>query len=258
MIRAALLMLMLAAGAATAQSEVDRTWQQAQVWLPGTDTAITPAGLPADIQTRAVVLYAPGCDGLGRITTVSARFLAAAGYLVVAPDSFARAEKPVSCDPAIPRGGLHRAVLGWRQAELRHAITRLRALPATRDLPIALMGHSEGGITVATIEAPEVALRVIEGWTCHAGWPEYRGLNAPADQPVLALVGGLDPWFRAPVLRGDCGAFMPADAPMRSVVYRPPNHLARKHWLSFDTTVQATVLEFLSAHLPAKKDVPHD
>ena len=111
MIRAALLMLMLAAGAATAQSEVDRTWQQAQVWLPGTDTAITPAGLPADIQTRAVVLYAHGCDGLGRITTVSARFLAAAGYLVVAPDSFARAEKPVSCDPAIPRGGLHRAVL---------------------------------------------------------------------------------------------------------------------------------------------------
>ena len=81
---------------------------------------------------------------------------------------------------------------------------------------------------------------------------------AQPPQPVLALVGGLDPWFRAPVLRGDCGAFIPADAPMRSVVYPPPNHLARKHWLSFDTAVQATVLEFLSAHLPAKKDVTHD
>ena len=252
----AVLTLMLSIGAAIAQSEVERTWQQAQIWLPGTLNAVTPADIPADTQAKAVVLYAHGCDGPSRITTVSARFLAAAGYLVAAPDSFARREKPVSCDPTIPRGGLHREVLGWREAELRHAMTRLRAITATRGLPIALMGHSEGGITVATMEAPDAALRVIEGWTCHAGWPEYRGLNAPVDQPVLSLVGAQDPWFRAPVLRGYCRAFMPDGAPMRSVVYRPPGYLAEKHWLTADAEVQATVLDFLSDNLPPEKDAP--
>lgn len=246
----------LVAGIANAESDLDRTWQQAQVWLPGTLAAATQADIPAKTGASAVILYAHGCDGPGRITTASARFLAAAGYLVVAPDSFARHDKPRSCDPSIPRGSLHRVVLGWRQDEMRHAMTRLRRMPATRDLPIALMGHSEGAITVATIEAPDAALRIVEGWTCHAGWPEYRGLNAPADQPVLSLVGEEDPWFRLPVLRGDCGAFM-ADAPhMRSVVYDAPGYLADKHWLSADSGVQATILDFLSDNLPAEKEQP--
>lgn len=250
------LVLALVAGIASAESDLDRTWTQAQVWLPGTVVAVTPADIPAKTTATAVILYAHGCDGPGRITTASARFLAAAGYLVVAPDSFARRHKPRSCDPSIPQGSMHRAVLGWRQDELRHAMTRLRMMPATRDLPIALMGHSEGAITVATIEAPDATLRIIEGWTCHAGWPEYRGLNAPSDQPVLSLVGSRDPWFRLPVLQGDCGAFMPDGGQMRSVVYNPPGNLAESHWLSADRGVQATILEFLSANLPTEKDAP--
>lgn len=257
MIRLAVTVLLaLQAGAATAQDELERTWRQARVWLPGTTGAVIPADIPERVEAPAVILYAHGCDGPGRITTASARFLSAAGYLIVAPDSFARRDKPRSCDPAIPRGGLHRAVLGWRQAEMRHAMTRLRSLPATKDLPIALMGHSEGAITVATMPAPDAALRIIEGWTCHAGWPEYRGLSAPPHQPVLALVGSRDPWFRLPVLRGDCGAFMPEGAPMRSIVYDPPGYLAGKHWLSADPGVRVTILQFLSQNLPEQEDTP--
>ncbi|WP_296763196.1 hypothetical protein [Sediminimonas sp.] len=248
------LLLAIVAGMATAESDLERTWRHAQVWLPGTVSAVTPADIPATTEASAVILYAHGCDGPGRITTASARFLAGAGYLVVAPDSFARSDKPRSCDPAIPRGGLHRAVLGWRQAEMRHAMTQLRDMPATRVLPVALMGHSEGAITVATMTAPDAALRIIEGWTCHAGWPAYRGLNAPTDQPVLSLVGAQDPWFRLPVLHGDCGAFMTDGGPMRSVVYDPPGYLAERHWLSADQRVRATILEFLSDNLPAEED----
>ena len=250
------LILALGAGMAVAGSDLEQTWQQARAWLPGTLEPVVPANIPVRTEAAAVILYAHGCDGPGRITTASARFLANAGYLIVAPDSFARRDKPRSCDPSIPRGGLHRAVLGWRQAEMRNAMIRLRDLPATHDLPIVLMGHSEGAITVATIEAPDAALRIIEGWTCHAGWPEYRGLNAPSDQPVLALVGEDDPWFRLPVLRGDCGAFMPDGAPMRSVVYDAPGYLSAKHWLSFDREVQVTILKFLSNNLPVEKEKP--
>lgn len=248
------ILLGLAAAPASAQSDLERTWGAAQVWLPGMVVAVSPADIPANLGARAAVVYAHGCEGPSRITTASARFLAEQNLLVVAPDSFARRDKPQSCDPAIPLGGMHRAVLGWRHAELRFAMERLAKLPGTQDLPIVLMGHSEGGIAVATMTAPGAALRIVEGWTCHAGWPEYRGLNAPSGQPVLALVGEKDPWFRVPILSGDCGRFMPADAPMRSVVFRSPDYLAARHWLSSDRDVQRTILDFISDNLPNAKD----
>lgn len=248
----ALLLALCASVAQADDAEVARTWDAAQVWLPGTVNATSVDALAGVEAPRAVVLYAHGCDGPSRITTVTARFLAEAGYLVVAPDSFARQDKPASCDPAQARGGLHRAVLGWRQDEMRHALDRLRGIAAMAAAPVVLMGHSEGGITVATMQAPDVAMRVIEGWTCHAGWPEYLGLNAPGDQPVLALVGDDDPWFRLPVLHGDCGAVMQGDAQV-SEVYTAPGDLAAKHWLSADGKVQTLILNFIETHLPREE-----
>lgn len=251
----AALLLLSAVSARAGGDEVARTWDAAQVWLPGTVTAVSVDALEGAEVPRGVVLYAHGCDGPSRITTTTARFLANAGYLVVAPDSFAREDKPVSCDAAQSRGGLHRAVLGWRQDEMRFALERLRGIVALEDAPIILMGHSEGALTTATLTAPAVALRIIEGWTCHAGWPEYRGLNVPVGQPVLALLGEDDPWFRLPVLHGDCGAFMQGDAQV-SQVYRKPGYLAGKHWLSADRDVQTMILEFIAAHLPQEES--HD
>jgi hypothetical protein len=105
------------------------------------------------------------------------------------------------------------------------------------------MGHSEGGIAVATAPLPGLAARVIEGWGCHAGWPEYRGLAAPESEPVLALVASDDPWFRSPVLSGDCGDWM--DGNDESLVFEPPGYLHRRHWLSFDRDVQRIVIDFL-------------
>lgn len=226
-------------------AELARSWNGARVWLPdapnhATDVqALDSAELPG-----AIVLYAHGCDGLSRITDATGRFLAQAGHAVIAPDSFARAEKPVSCIPALQRGSLHRRVLAWRQAELAHAMERIADTPALRDRPLVLMGHSEGAITVATLAAP-AAPRIIEGWTCHAGWPEYRGLNAPRDTAVLALVGANDPWFRLPVLQGDCGAFMQDHPQARSVVFQPPQYLHNRHYLSGDRDVQALILDFI-------------
>ena len=232
-----------------AGTEVQRSWDAAWVFAPAEGAAgyarLGVAELAEYLATaspRALVVYAHGCDGLSEISAATGRFLAQAGVLMLAPDSFARADKPKSCDPTIPRGGLHRAVLGWRQDEMRFAVEHLRALAP--GLPLILMGQSEGGITTATIADIGADGRVIEGWTCHSGWPEYRGLNAPAGQPVLSLVGQGDPWFRLAVLHGDCGAFMQGPE-QRSIVYRPPSHLAGKHWLSADRGVQKTILDFI-------------
>jgi dienelactone hydrolase len=241
--------------------ELARTWQAARVYVPSE----TPAGSriietgeideafdTSSADPAAVILYAHGCSGLNRITDATGRFLAQAGYIVIAPDSFARLEKPASCVPGKHKGGLHRAILGWRQAEIRHAFDQVAAMPALQDLPVVLMGHSQGAITTATIENLPAAARVIEGWTCHAGWPEYRGLAAPPDQPVLALVGENDPWFQRAFLKGDCGAFMEDETASRSIVYRAPNYLNAKHWLSGDSDVQREILDFIERAVSTK------
>ncbi len=252
-----LAMVLSISSARADETELQRTWDAARVYLPST----TPAGFVeagvSDIEDRidpqsppvALIVYAHGCSGLSRITDSTGRFLAQAGYAVIAPDSFARVDKPKSCDPATHRGGLHRAVLGWRQDEMRHAVEQASLVRSFIDLPVVIMGHSQGAITVATIEDVPAAARIVEGWTCHAGWPEYRGLNNEPDQPVLALVGRDDPWFKTQILGGDCGAFMKEGDGSRSIVYEKPGYLAGKHWLSVDRAVQQEILEFLERSL---------
>lgn len=242
---------------ATDPAELARSWNGARVWLPqAPNRAADVQALETAQDLRGVVLYAHGCDGLSRISNATGRFLARAGLAVVAPDGFARQHKPVSCVPVRRQGSLHRAVLAWRHAELLHALERLGTIAALADLPVVLMGHSEGAISVATMQAPPVAARIIEGWTCHAGWPEYRGLAARAEEPVLALVGANDPWFRLPALQGDCGAFMAPHAAARSVVFRAPHPLHARHWLSFDAEVQELILGFIARSLDGSAAAP--
>ena len=102
---------------------------------------------------------------------------AQSGFAVIAPASFARKKYPKSCDPVKKIGGLYRAVLKMRQLDALHAIREARKLSWVDPDNIFLMGFSEGGIVSATLSiesGQSVRARVIEGWTCRAGWPEYQ------------------------------------------------------------------------------------
>ncbi|MSO69626.1 MAG: hypothetical protein EXQ98_05035 [Alphaproteobacteria bacterium] len=250
----ALIMLILggsAGWAADDPSDVERTWQAGLVFLPGESEPVKLAALDGAAEAarggrRPAIVYMHGCDGLSVYTALTGRFLAAVGYVVVMPDSFARLDKPKSCDVATITGGLHRAVLGWRHAEAANAIRRTRALPFVQPDSIILMGLSEGGVTTATFTGEPVRARIVEGWACHAGWPEYRGLAAPAGEPVLALLGADDPWFTLPALKGDCGAFMTSENGSRSIVYKAPHLLAPYHYLTWHVEPLTAILEFLN------------
>ena len=107
-------------------------------------------------------------------------------------------------------GGFYRGVLKMRQLDALHAIREARKLNWVDPDNIFLVGFSEGAIVSATLSADSdqpLRARVVEGWTCHAGWSEYRGLNSTINEPVLTLVAKGDPWFQNYWTKGDCTEF---------------------------------------------------
>ena len=236
--------------------ELGRTWQASLVRLPhnhkvfaGQISDLPPEGLSVEKQLPTVI-YLHGCSGIWWGTYIRLDFFAENGFAVIAPASFARAKYPKSCDPATKRAGLYRETLKMRQYDALNAIKNAKQLDWVDARNIFLVGFSEGGITSATVSTDldsGVNARVIEGWTCHAEWSEYRGINASSSEPVLALVADQDPWFQNPWTRGSCGRYMNSDNGSRSVVYST-GPLMSKHSLLDDPDVQNLVLEFLQAH----------
>ncbi|GEM_PF-304176 len=235
-------------------AEIRRTWNEAIVSIPAgpgkvyetlmqeLDRSKIPAG-----KRFATIIYLHGCSGVWLGTYDRTDFLARHGFAVIAPVSFARKKYPKSCDPERSRGGFYRGTLKMRQYDAEYAIVQAKTLDWVDPENVFLMGLSQGAITVATLHSEDprarVRARIIEGWTCHAVWPEYRGLKAPAGEPVLSLVAAKDPWFRQ-CCQGDCGSFMNKENGSRSIVYKK-GKLRRCHELLAYPQARKAVLDFL-------------
>ncbi len=245
----------------TDPAEIRRTWQNAIVYLPNGDQQSIESSV-VELQAGKfrydrklpAVIYMHGCSGIWSGTHMRAQFLAGNGFVVIAPASLARTKYPRSCKLEGYTAGLYRPTLKMRQADAGYAIEQVRKLPFVEENSIVLMGLSQGGITAATFEArnkqQKLRARIIEGWTCHDGWPEYNGVRAPASEPVLALVGSEDPWFQS-TSTGDCQPFLNPNNGSKSVVYKKAP-LAAKHELLEFASPKKEVLRFLRRHLDLK------
>lgn len=239
-------------------AEIARSWDAAIVRIPtgsGQSKLSSIAALGDDIdptRTYPVVIYLHGCSGVWQGTKDRIKFYADNGFLVIAPASFARLKYPKSCDVATNRGGLYRGTLAMRQKDAGYAIEMARKMPFVDESKIVLAGLSQGAITAATFQAgnagQKTSARVVEGWTCNAGWPEYKGVNAGADEPVLTLVAKNDPWFQNEWTKGDCTKFLNKNNGSKSVIYSD-GELAWRHELLDLLAPQQEVLEFLQAQL---------
>ena len=239
-------------------AEIARSWDAAIVRIPGAAKQSKPstiATLADDIDpTRIypVVIYMHGCSGVWQGTNDRIKFYADNGFLVIAPVSFARLKYPKSCDVATNRGGLYRGTLAMRQKDAGYAIEMARKMPFVDRSKVVLAGLSEGAITAATFSAAngdqKTAARVVEGWTCNADWPEYKGVNAGADEAVLTLVAKNDPWFQNEWTKGDCTKSLSKKNGSKSVVYSD-GELAWRHELLGLLAPQQEVLEFLRTQL---------
>lgn len=242
--------------------ELARTWADATVAVPF--SAVDPgladvSGRMAEVEGRLraaeparqlpVVVFLHGCNGLHSGYRVDVAFLRARGYAVVAPNSFARAYKPASCDWRSKTGGSHPGVIGFRLAETEYALDRVRGFPWVDPERIVLMGQSEGGVTTANYPGDGLAARVILGWTCQIPWPPLWGLRGDRETPVLAVVSKGDAWFKPWYLAGHCGEDMDGFADARSVVLDATMH----HILRLPDG-QRAVAEFLDRVAPAAVD----
>ena len=204
---------------------------------------------------KNIVIFAHGCSGTVSITHNRIDFLVDNGYVVIAPQSFARKKYARSCDPMIYRGGMYREILSMRHEDIRHVVKNVRGFDWVNTGQIILMGHSEGGIIAATYVSNSkddyVDMRIIEGWTCRSqgpyGWFEYHGLKSKKETPVLALVSKLDPWFQKEWSKGDCGKFL-KNKKSKSYVF-DSNYIIRSHQpLSFKE-VQNITNKFMKNNL---------
>jgi dienelactone hydrolase len=217
----------------TSQSEtagdVVMTWQRAFLAYPGGDRA---RRLTDDVMSRLrgdgrkypVALYLHGCTGIGDRELKFGQQLADAGFVFVAPDSMARSFRPLQCDPKQQTGGQNLFVFDFRMAELSYALGQLLELTWADPENLFLLGGSEGAVAAALYRGGEFRARVLFQWTCHGG-PLVRGIAAPPNEPILAIVNQGDPWYdknHTIGQSGHCGAFFGNREKSESVVLKRP------------------------------------
>ena len=218
------------------QSDLERTWFKAIVALPpapGEEVNIATLDR-ADIAHHVarvapgrrlpVVVYLHGCTGIGNYDFL--RRLARTGMIVIAPDSMARKFRPLQCRPLSKTGGYNLFVYDFRLAEVSFAVHQLQRSDWADPDRLFLIGASEGAVAAALYRGDAFRARIIAQWTCH-GAPLVRGIGAPPETPILAVVKANDPWYdptRTVAQRGDCGVFMQGRPGARSIVTAGNGH----------------------------------
>ncbi len=241
----------------TREGEVEKTWNRAFVALPAMrsrDGAILGQLGSQSIQKRLefasqrsklpVVIYLHGCTGIENGTFM--RDLAAEGYAVIAPNSFARAFRPLQCDPRTTTGGRNRYIYDFRLAELTYALEHLEDEDWVDFKNLFLIGTSEGGVAAALFRGDVFNARVITQWTC-TGAPLVEGIWAPLRTPILSIVRAGDPYYdpaNTTEQTGDCGQFMTGRPTSKSFILDGNG----EHGIFEERGVPGEIFAFLKTH----------
>jgi len=173
------------------------------------------------------VIYVHGCAGFSWdfLEAAYAKALAKAGFLVLAPDSYARGPRRKEVC-----GKVRIDTVELRREEVREVLRQIEKLPWVDRNNLFLAGHSEGGITTSMFKGSQFRAYFIAGWTCTSKTPEFDRIHAPKDRPVLAVVGTNDEYhvgtFRE---KDDCGMRMKGRPGSRSIVLPGWDHDVSAH-----------------------------
>ncbi|ACA18925.1 dienelactone hydrolase [Methylobacterium sp. 4-46] len=208
--------------------------QPEQVTFPSADGQPIQALLfrPAAAGRHPAVVALHGCGGLfdrdGRLNARHADWgerLAAAGFLVLMPDSFGSRGVGSQC------GMTGRVVRPGRErlGDAFAAKAYLQGRPDVESRAVSLLGWSNGGTTLLHVTRAG-ARDPFEGPGFAKAVAFYPGCRIPAERgwhaaiPVLILVGGADDWTGAEPCRGLAEAARAEGSPVELVVYPGAYH----------------------------------
>ena len=218
------------------KQELERTWQGALVHLPeglgGTfgrlvrDERLEKAISQSDNHKKwPVILFMHYCEGLGHHRE-DIRRLSKLGFIVIAPDSFARNHRPLGCYE--DREKFIRyfdAAIAFQKAELDYAVYKLSVFNWIDRNNLFLFGSGMGGMVVAHYEGEEFAGHLIEGWGCRGPNPIFDGIWAPPHTRVFSTVSKNTPFLRKNEgFSIDCNTFIKERPDSVSVVLERPAH----------------------------------
>lgn len=235
-----LALLMLSARPRADDSDVARSWAGASVFVPGNSNALRVDQLPPD-RRLPVLLYMHGCGGMNQENDFPwARYISGLGFIVVAPDRFARADKEPSCWPA-----RNPAVLPMRIEELNYALAQIKASPWADQANIFVMGFSEGADAVGESRIGGITAAIISSWTCQ----RVPDISLAAGIPVLSILWDDENSLLRllPRIKGTCGDKFETRQGFENVALRGKGHNTYSEAVARDA-----VAKFLRDHLTHK------
>ena len=179
-------------------SDVEKSWEAAHVYYPGSAEQRTTKDLSTLTKTYPVVIYMHGCAGIWSAHDDRwAQALAYRGYVVILPDSLAREGRVSNCSAASKKPtGAFKNWAYYREQEIDHALEQVQKSTWGNAQQVYLIGHSEGAIATALYSSKGFKAHVIMGWTCTSReYPRYDGLHSPKAVPVMVINRATDPWF---------------------------------------------------------------
>ena len=206
--RAWLLSLAVLGGGCTSLppgQDVMTSWEKAMVFVPGRTQAADMSFLNGFAsKPLPVVIYLHGCSGITSHNDIPwAKYISDLGFVVILPDSLARRDRGLSCDPTTAQH-FSATVHARRLEEVAFTIDKVRSAAWANGKNIFLMGHSEGGIATARTAISGFRGAIISGWTCTAPYPSFDGIFLPLDTPILTMGWDMDPWYYGGRYQGSC------------------------------------------------------
>jgi dienelactone hydrolase len=182
---------------------VEQSYDKAEVFIPNKFFTTIPSKIEVD-RKYPIVIYLHGCTGIESHDTQWAKFISNMGYIVIQPNSLARENTKVACDPkafksisAMAQG----KALMFRQQEIKYTLEKVKSSTWADTNNIFLMGHSQGGISTALNKLNDFKGLIISGWTCTDTL--VGGIRSASNIPVLVIAYDNDPW-RQDKSKGRC------------------------------------------------------
>lgn len=249
--------------------ELDKTWQDALVYLPDElggafgrligdgrfDKAISQSNKD---KKWPLILLMHYCEGLGHHREDMKR-LSKLGFIVIGPNSFARKHRPLGCYE--DRAKFIRyfdAAVAFQKAELDYSVQKLSRFDWIDKKNLFLFGSGMGGLVVAHYEGDEFAGHLIEGWGCRGPNPIFDGIWAPPSVRVFATVSRNTPFLiKKAGFSVDCETFINQRKDSVSVVLDRPAHQVSWYPKSFQPMIRFLMRDMSVKIEPLLQDLPY-